>query len=287
MTDSARYDRTSLAWHCAREYEWSPSIALTLVNEFLDKFIPIKRYLRDYDATICSPPPVLDKVWHVALLYTREYQTLCGNNFIHHSPAGEFDRPEVKLKRYRETQEAYKELFGDFMDQIAWYLPDMGQLVGEAAAVKDSAKNDENAIATPLPRKRRQVFQEVDGNTQEGDSDEPILRKEELAVTRMELLTPGTPVVGSPAPVKINEKHSSDGHVVSVMNNPGGIVNFRVSSRTLIRTVQEHVQRVFDIPEGGFGLYFQGKGLGDCYTIGDYEIEDGDCIDALVNHSGC
>ena len=115
-----RYDRGKLALHCSREYKWDNKEAAFYVNEFLDKFIPIKRFLKDFDSIICSPPPLLDKVWRIALLYTREYRSLCGKNFIEYSPDVVFDMPAVKSERFKATLNAYTELFGDSIDHVAW-----------------------------------------------------------------------------------------------------------------------------------------------------------------------
>ena len=110
------------------------------VNEFFDKFIPIKRYLNDFDSSVCSPPPALDKVWRIALFYTKEYQVMCGDNFIHHSPAGEIDPIETKNERNEKTLRAYKELFGEEIDESVWEYPTDAGGVKRKLAVEDEPR---------------------------------------------------------------------------------------------------------------------------------------------------
>jgi hypothetical protein len=66
------------------EYNWSTEYATQGYNEFL-KFLVIKRVAKDWNNTICFPPPVIEKIWQLAILNTWGYSGLCGKNFIHHS----------------------------------------------------------------------------------------------------------------------------------------------------------------------------------------------------------
>ena len=74
-----------------------------LLVEFI-KFLIIKVTLRDYKAEKCSPSFWVDRVWHLAVLYTRLYNELCtknlGGEFIHHNPDGAFDdKRKIDLKK--------------------------------------------------------------------------------------------------------------------------------------------------------------------------------------------
>jgi hypothetical protein len=97
--------------HLQRKLFLSPSTASALAKELMERFLPIKRYLKDFDATMCSPSPLIDAAWHELILFTKLYAKLCGKEFIHHNPIAELDDVNVKAKRYAKTLEAYEELF--------------------------------------------------------------------------------------------------------------------------------------------------------------------------------
>ena len=65
-----------LFYKCVKSYNWDIIKAFDIVLEFKN-FIAIKKYLKDFDATVCSPSILIDQVWHIALLYTKEYSELC------------------------------------------------------------------------------------------------------------------------------------------------------------------------------------------------------------------
>jgi hypothetical protein len=91
-----------------------------LVDEFLNRFIPIIVYLNDYNGTICSAPALIVKVWHIALLYTKDYMNL-REQFIHYNPDAEMDEVHKRKKRLSKTIEAYHQLFGiDNLDPTIW-----------------------------------------------------------------------------------------------------------------------------------------------------------------------
>lgn len=93
---------------CILEYGWADKEATERVDEFFDKFIVIKRYLKDYNANICSPSEIIDKVWHIALLFTMKYRLMCGDIFIEHNPMSDVSK---NSSRYRKTIETYTKLF--------------------------------------------------------------------------------------------------------------------------------------------------------------------------------
>ncbi|KAJ2993862.1 hypothetical protein HDV02_002029 [Globomyces sp. JEL0801] len=95
--------------------------AKDLATEVIEKFLPIKRFLNDYNPEYkCSPSPIIDEAWHALLLFTEFYQNLCGSRFIHYNPMCEFDTIEEKAGRYNATLHAYRNLFEQIPDSDFW-----------------------------------------------------------------------------------------------------------------------------------------------------------------------
>jgi len=72
---------------------------LMLLKVEYAKFLALKKTEEDYDATLLSPSPLVDAVWHAHILDTRSYRNanelLHGDYFfddnfyfIHHDPSG-------------------------------------------------------------------------------------------------------------------------------------------------------------------------------------------------------
>lgn len=78
------------------------------IDEFF-KFMQIKKQLNDYNSTKCSPSEKIDKCWHKAILFTKEYREFCGDTFIEHNPNGMYD--SKRNDRYIRTLKWYKKLF--------------------------------------------------------------------------------------------------------------------------------------------------------------------------------
>ena len=90
------------------------------------KFLVMKVLVGDYDATILSPSPSVDLVWHEHVLHTQLYwdanQLLqgavpleMGKNFVHHNPDGaENSDEEIKRRseRIERTLTEYRRFFG-------------------------------------------------------------------------------------------------------------------------------------------------------------------------------
>jgi hypothetical protein len=114
-------DRTELANLCIKTYGWEAGKAHLLVNEFCDRFMPIKKHAKDYDATLISPSYLVDQVWHVALQFTKGYAALCEGPIIHHDPIGSEDNQnEFRKVRYQRTLSTYRSLFHDEPPVFIW-----------------------------------------------------------------------------------------------------------------------------------------------------------------------
>lgn len=118
------FDRSKMALKLALEQDISEELALKVVNEFFDVFLVLKKKTRDFNAEQLSPSPLIDAVWHMALLNTKAYASACGSKFVHHDPDGGED-PEEQSKRYANTLRVYAMLFKKQPDPKIW--PDAQQ----------------------------------------------------------------------------------------------------------------------------------------------------------------
>lgn len=86
----------------------------------------LKRYLvlRSRSSADAFPTPrVVDQLWHVFLLYTRDYMAFCdilGGGFIHHVPTETSPAIEQVTERYRQMLEEYEELFRESPPSDLW-----------------------------------------------------------------------------------------------------------------------------------------------------------------------
>ena len=124
MSQNNAFDRQELANFCSTQYGWEASFAMMMVNEFLDRFMIIKRMAKDHDAELVSPSGLIDQVWHASLLFTKKYAAFCEQTigfFVHHDPNGAMDSDnERRYVRYTDTLEAYKIMFGEEAPVLIW-----------------------------------------------------------------------------------------------------------------------------------------------------------------------
>ena len=108
---------------CIKTYPWTRDESVANVNSFFDVFLKVvvslslsrfksqllnvvvaqqlKQLAEDPTAQLVSPSPLVDDVWHVALLFTQEYADYCAREvgfFVHHRPQGE--RNQRLRKKY-------------------------------------------------------------------------------------------------------------------------------------------------------------------------------------------
>jgi hypothetical protein len=121
----AEFDRAAIVAHLVESKQIADSdLALLAVNEYFDRFMPLKKAAKDADATILSPSYLVDLVWHAAILDTAGYAQFCENQigfFVHHR---HFDGDEkAREQRYERTYKDYKDTFGA-PDDLMWPHPD-------------------------------------------------------------------------------------------------------------------------------------------------------------------
>jgi ubiquitin-large subunit ribosomal protein L40e len=134
-------DRTDLSKYCIKSYGWKEGDAHRLVNEFCDRFIPIKRHLKDYDDELCSPPLLIEKVWQAALLFTKGYAALCDGPFIHRDPNCN-NQSDLARQRYERATSVYVKMFSKNPPNALW--PKFEDNVGESD--KDLSKESKRSV---------------------------------------------------------------------------------------------------------------------------------------------
>jgi len=118
---------TQLAFVMCRRHFWEARFAENAAEEYL-KFLELKIAVEDYDASVLSPSPIVDAVWHAHILDTKAYAAdvalmhtlarVSHARFVHHNPDGELDLNE-RQKRRAATEIAYEAVFNVRMNDVA------------------------------------------------------------------------------------------------------------------------------------------------------------------------
>ena len=96
--------------------------AVEIVEEF-KKFIFIKFIDNDYDAKAYSPSFIIDEIWHLFLLFPKDYSRLCsdvlgGGELLDHNPLATSDNDQNT--RYQNTIKRYELLFKESPPSAYW-----------------------------------------------------------------------------------------------------------------------------------------------------------------------
>lgn len=105
----------------AKEENWSLDFARKAIEEY-KKFV----YLCCILPNGASPSKIVDKVWHMHLIYTQNYwEDFCPNilkKALHHHPSkGGFKENSKHRHWFTNTLESYKEIFQSEAPQEIWY----------------------------------------------------------------------------------------------------------------------------------------------------------------------
>jgi hypothetical protein len=103
------FNHTKLVDRFNAEYPVGPYRSMEIMNDYI-KFMALKVLLKDFDASLLSPGPIVDRMWHLHLLDTKDYQQMCFPiKYIHHEPLP----VDGKLReRYQRTLSNYQQVFG-------------------------------------------------------------------------------------------------------------------------------------------------------------------------------
>lgn len=110
----------TFAQRLAREQGWAPAFAEKVVGEYR-RFL----YLAGKSSIPVTPPPAVDRAWHLHLTYSQHYWSeLCANVLrreLHHVPShgGPGDLARMRAQ-YRETLMLYELSFGTRPPQSIW-----------------------------------------------------------------------------------------------------------------------------------------------------------------------
>lgn len=105
------FDRNGLIDKCVVYNNFDKRMATKTVEAYA-KFIALKKIHCDWDATLLSPGPAIDFIWHMHLKDENDYKRMCGDNFIAHRAEGALDAEDTKLKRFMFMLESYEIEFG-------------------------------------------------------------------------------------------------------------------------------------------------------------------------------
>jgi hypothetical protein len=272
---SVRIYRAKLAEQCTREYGWSLSQSNKYVKEFCDKFLPVKRFLKDFEGTLCRPPPILSMVWDIAVTFGKEYAILCGKQLIERSLDG------MQEGSYERAIEAYQELFGDQPNMNIWKAP-LGDDKENVSEI--DVKTDEEETGC-YPRKRRNVIcssESSDTFSEDEEEEEPEEEPEEVIhqssnykhYTKKELAAIDKSLAAKPKMFHV--------HLESAMT--GKIITLHAS---LEHTKEEIGRLIMLLKEYRSRLVYAGKQIKAGCKLGEYRVEDGATINMKLRMCGC
>jgi hypothetical protein len=109
---------------------WTVEFVWAIVHEYI-RFLELKMEEPNPEVSRISPSPLIDEVWHLHILDTRNYAADChqmhaehfprkAGQFIHHSPLGMFDNKKVLKQRREAAKKAYQLRFGTRPDEAYW-----------------------------------------------------------------------------------------------------------------------------------------------------------------------
>ncbi len=121
MTAALNFPLTHIAARYQQTYDVSHAELLRHERE-LKRYLVLRSRVRG--ATLPTPR-VLDQLWQVFLLYTRDYARFCDTlgGFIHHVPSDAAPTPEQHaddVRRYSELLEFYEETFHETPPADVW-----------------------------------------------------------------------------------------------------------------------------------------------------------------------
>jgi len=142
-------------------------------------FLACKVYKEDYNATILSPPFIVDKVWHVHISNTKNYIMGCICHFhflIHHDPLGGVHDKEKNQRIQAFSNElefhcAFESVIDKMQYMFLWTLESLVYLaVDYSNEIIDVVKEDkqENDVKEKQENnvKEKQIFvRNIDGKT--------------------------------------------------------------------------------------------------------------------------
>ncbi len=252
--------------------------AASLTKELIERFLPIKRHLKDFDDAICSPSPLIKAAWQELILFTKLYPKVCGKSLIHHNPMAESDDLKVMAKRYDTTLEAYEDLFGarpDDSDGI-WptLYPGLEQEDEGAVEKEDKQKRNKGGKSKLSPpaaqRKRKAVGTETRSQTSKRLTESVNTPTLQAAATQ---------------PTSV----SYGGHYIHIklLTHEKPFITVEMQPSDTIDLIKTKIYDGKGIAPDKQRLHFNGRHLEDGRTISDYEIPKGGVLYLALSLRGC
>ncbi len=249
-----------------------------LAKELIERFLPIKRHLQDFDDEICSASPLIYDAWRELILMTKLYSNICGKTFIHHDSNVELDSVEVKAKRYLKTLEAYEDLFGTRPDDSNIW-PSVYPGLVRTESLSDEGNHNETARLAAVAE--RPPTPHVNKKRKTTSASAKTNRRS----TRSTPSEPQTPTT-THASTRSTRLLTSQRIVVRTLT--GRMIDLEVWPFETIYELKTKVHRIHgtSAPDKQ-RLIFNCIQLEDERAVCDYDIAEGDVVHLIERLSGC
>lgn len=206
----------------------------------LQRFLILKALCGDSDATILSPSVLVDEVWHIFILFTRDYAEVCGEalvaaglnaGLIHHNPLASLPGDEYNKKiRYQNTRALYAEVFGSSIPVDIWPV--------------EYLEGYHSNVTQPNSKKRS-----LSSSSSSND------------------VNPETPLALADPEVTLN---------LSLTEFPDRIAHCKVKQSVQLQKVFDDF--MYSLDKSGLSFYLRGQKLGGTATVGSLAWIDSDTI---------
>ncbi|KAJ3175972.1 hypothetical protein HDU87_005637 [Geranomyces variabilis] len=271
-----------------------------VITEYL-KFLYIKYHCNDWNSNIFSPSQIIDEVWHLHILDTRNYHkdivALCGHA-VEHNPEGPFDveRQEV---RYAATVAVYHGLFGCVPEsaRVIWPLASarrgfehlkLDRHVHESYTREHSASQQHSRHSSSVSQEHQEYhrFQEQRTHEQQQQQQQQHAAHNIRVDTPPASPPPGAaiakaaesthaavvpPCAPAPKPVKKAPRLIT----VSFRTHTGRCFDIRLFNNATVEQLKELVHEEFGTSPEQQRILFEAKHLEDERPLTDYGIGEG------------
>ena len=231
----------------------------------LKRFLILKIAANDVDATLLSPSPIVDEMWHCLVLCTRQYAAICkalfsfssaeinsssSNNtekFLHHNLLAIADDDEGRIARYSNTVTLYQRAFNKIPAKEYWPIVD-----AESNLHQNPQQDSEES------------------STKQGTELNHEGRNETELSTAVE----------SPQSSKPQIK-------ITVRDWRGHLMYFILKPDTKLEKLFNAVANKLGIQCSSLRFLLDGHGVFGCQTPAIWEMEDGDQLDVFKEQVGC
>jgi hypothetical protein len=130
------------------KFKSSEPLVWTTIFEY-KRFLTMKKY---YPKMEVAPSPLVDEVWHMHILDTRQYMKDCDNLFgfyLHHAPSfGNSKEEKTEMgDRYTKTLQVYESLFKEPAPVLIWPRIASAECCGSCTTIESADCGSCNTIA--------------------------------------------------------------------------------------------------------------------------------------------